>query len=119
MRRSRSPKKVSVRPAVTAASPNTRARYRLPCPVVALPLALPADCWAPGAERGPGARGRGGGEAPPVGAKLGDDDLRVSPADPGDLIQPLDRRPKRGDLGLDLAVQLGDVGAGRGDARQR
>jgi hypothetical protein len=29
-----------------------------------------------------------------------------------DLIQPLDRRPKRGDLRLDLAVQVGDVGAG-------
>ena len=43
------PKKVSVRPAATAASPNTRARYRLPCPVVALPLALPADCLTPGA----------------------------------------------------------------------
>jgi hypothetical protein len=26
-----------------------RARYGLPCPVVALPLALPADCLTPGA----------------------------------------------------------------------
>ena len=49
MRRWRSPKKVSVRPAATAASPSTRARYGLPCPVVALPLALPADWLTPGA----------------------------------------------------------------------
>jgi hypothetical protein len=53
----------------------------------------------------------GGGEAGHVGADLGDDRLRGGAANAGDLIQPLDRRGERGDLGLDLAVQLGDVGA--------
>ena len=44
--------------------------------------------------------------------------LRGGAANATDLIQPLNRRPKRGDLGLDLAVQFGDVGAGLVDAAQ-
>ena len=59
-----------------------------------------------------------GGEAGHVGADLGDDRLRGGPANATDLIQPLDRRPERGDLGLDLAVQFGDVDAGLVDAAQ-
>jgi hypothetical protein len=39
------------------------------------------------------------------------------PADAGDLIQPVGRHLERGDLGLDLAVEGGDVGAGLVDAR--
>jgi hypothetical protein len=38
------------------------------------------------------------------------------PADAGDLIQPVGRHLERGDLGLDLAVEDGDVGAGLIDA---
>jgi hypothetical protein len=59
-----------------------------------------------------------GGEAAHVGADLGDDHLRGDPADPGDLIQPVDRWGERGDLLVDLGLQLGDVGAGLVDARQ-
>ena len=51
------------------------------------------------------------GEAAHVGADLGDDDLRGGTADPGDLIQPVDCCRERGDRLVDLAVQLGDVGA--------
>ena len=57
-----------------------------------------------------------GGEAAHVGADLGDDHLGGGPADPADLIQPVDRWGERGDLGLDLGLQLGDVGAGLVDA---
>jgi hypothetical protein len=59
-----------------------------------------------------------GGEAAHVGADLGDDYPGGGAADPGDLIQPVDRSGERGDLGLDLGLQLGDVGAGLVDARQ-
>ncbi len=48
MRGYRSPRKVSVRPAETAALPSTRARQELPCPVVFLPF-FPADSLTPGA----------------------------------------------------------------------
>src|SRR5215470_17741131 len=48
MRRYRSPRKLSVRAAPTAASPRTRARYRLPCPVEPLPFFFPADSFTPG-----------------------------------------------------------------------
>src|SRR5215216_53540 len=64
----------------------------------------------PGREPRPGGQMAWGGEAAHVGADLGDDHLRGSPADPGDLIQPVDGRLKRGDLLLDLGLQLGDVG---------
>jgi hypothetical protein len=37
---------------------------------------------------------------------------------PGDLIQLVDRSLKRGNLGLDLSLQRGDVGAGLVDARK-
>ena len=59
-----------------------------------------------------------GGEAAHVEADLGDDHLRGGAADPGDLIQPVDRSGERGDLLVDLGLQLGDVGAGLVDARQ-
>src|SRR5512132_1962923 len=49
IRRYRSPRKVSVLLAATAASPSTRARYGLPCPVDPWPLRLPADSLTPGA----------------------------------------------------------------------
>src|SRR5512132_1771978 len=49
IRRYRSPRKVSVLLAATAASPSTRASYGLPCPVDPLPLRLPADSLTPGA----------------------------------------------------------------------
>ena len=58
------------------------------------------------------------GEAGHVGADLGDDRLRGGAANAGDLIQPLHRRRERGDLGLDVAVQGGDVVAGLVDARK-
>ena len=57
-----------------------------------------------------------GGEAAHVGADLGDDDLRGGATDPGDLIELVDRRLKRGDLGLDVGLQGGDVGTGLVDA---
>src|SRR3954468_2666543 len=56
MRRERSPRKVWVLPAATAASPRILARYRLPCPVDLLPLGLPADSLIPGANRAQEAR---------------------------------------------------------------
>src|SRR3954447_6443736 len=56
MRRERSPRKVWVLPAATAASPRILARYRLPCPVDPLPLGLPADSLTPGANRAQEAR---------------------------------------------------------------
>src|SRR5512132_1930796 len=49
IRRYRSPRKVSVLLAATAASPSTRPRYGLPRPVDPLPLRLPADSLTPGA----------------------------------------------------------------------
>jgi hypothetical protein len=55
---------------------------------------------------------RGGGEAAYVDADRGDDDVRGGAADAGDLIQPLGRLLKRGDLLPDLGLQRGDVGAG-------
>jgi hypothetical protein len=58
------PRKVVVRPAATAASPSTRARYGLPCPVVALPLRLPADSLTPGANFAQEARWPGWGSGP-------------------------------------------------------
>jgi hypothetical protein len=64
----------------------------------------------------PGGQVARGGEAAHIDADLGDDHLRGRPADPTDLIQLVDRRPKRGDLGVDLAVQFGDVDAGLVDA---
>jgi hypothetical protein len=59
-----------------------------------------------------------GGEAAHVEADLGDEHLRGSPADPTDLIQPVDRLGERGDLLVDLGLQRGDVGAGLVDPRQ-
>src|SRR5512133_1781649 len=49
IRRYRAPRKVLVLLAATAASPSTRARYGLPCPVDPRPLGLPADSLTPGA----------------------------------------------------------------------
>ena len=57
-----------------------------------------------------------GGEAAHVGTDLGNDHLGGGAADPGDLIQPVGRQLKRGDLGLDVDLQGGDVGAGLVDA---
>jgi hypothetical protein len=54
----------------------------------------------------------GWGEAAHVHADLDDDQLGGGLADPTDLIQPVDRSGERGDLGLDLGLSLGDVGAG-------
>src|SRR5215218_3364404 len=63
-----------------------------------------------GRKPGPGDQMASGREAAHVHAELGDEHLRGSPADPGDLIQPIGRRLKRGDLGLDVRLQHGDVG---------
>jgi len=38
--------------------------------------------------------------------RLGDDHAGGSPADPGDLIQPVSRLGERGDLGLDLGSSV-------------
>jgi hypothetical protein len=84
--------------------------------VLALPLRLPADSLTPGANRAQEARWPRGGEAARVDTDLGDDHLRGGAADPGDLIQPVGRHLKRGELGLDVDLQLGDVGAGLVDA---
>jgi hypothetical protein len=59
-----------------------------------------------------------GGEAAHVEADLGDDDPCGGAADAGDLIQPVDRRLERGDLGLDPGLHRGDVGAGVVDTIQ-
>ena len=50
-----------MRPAPTAASPSTRARYRLPLPVPLLPFFRPADSLTPGANRAHDARCAGVG----------------------------------------------------------
>jgi hypothetical protein len=60
----------------------------------------------------------GGGEAAHVQADLGDDHPGGGAADPGDRIQPVGCRRERGDLLVDVGLQLGDVGAGLVDARQ-
>jgi hypothetical protein len=57
-----------------------------------------------------------GGKAAHVDTDLGDDHLGGGAADPGDLIQPVDRLGERGDLGLDPGLHRGDVGAGLVDA---
>jgi hypothetical protein len=49
-----------------------------------------------------------GGKAAYVQTDLGDDDLRGDAADPGDLIQPVDRRLNRGNHLVDLGLQLHD-----------
>jgi hypothetical protein len=59
-----------------------------------------------------------GREAAHVHPELGDDHLRGGAADPTDLIQPVDRRLKRGDLLFDLGLDRGDVGAGLVDTSQ-
>ena len=58
------------------------------------------------------------GKAAHVDTNLGDQHLRGGPADPGDLIQPVDRRLERADLGRDLGLHRGDGGAGLVDAIQ-
>jgi hypothetical protein len=59
-----------------------------------------------------------GREAAHVHPELGDDHLRGSPADPGDLIQPVGRLRERDDLGLDVGLHRGNVGAGLVDTRK-
>jgi len=45
-----------------------------------------------------------------VGSQLGEQQACGELADPGDLIQPVDRRHERGDQLLELGVELGQVG---------
>jgi hypothetical protein len=54
----------------------------------------------------------GGGKAAHVHPDLGDDHLCGGAADPGDLIQLVDRLGERGDLGGDVGLHRSDVGAG-------
>src|SRR3954468_11109700 len=81
--RYRSPRNVSVRAAMTAASPRMRARYRFPCPVEPLPLVLPAEDFRPGRELRPRAQVSRGGEASHVQTHLGDDPRRRDRSDAG------------------------------------
>jgi hypothetical protein len=53
-----------------------------------------------------------------VDADLGDEQVRCGLADPGDLIQPIDRLGERADQRLDPGVERGDVGAQRVDPVQ-
>ena len=78
MRRERSPRKVSVCPAATAASPSTRASYGLPCPVVAVPLGLPADSLTPGANLAHETRCPAVGNRARVDADLGDEQVHAA-----------------------------------------
>ena len=48
-----------------------------------------------------------------VGPDLGEQQVRGGLADPGDLIQPLDRRREAGDQLGELGVELGQVGVQR------
>jgi len=60
----------------------------------------------------------GGREATHVDPDLGDEHVGGGPADPGDLIQLIDRRRERADLLGDLGLQRGDVDADLVDAGQ-
>jgi hypothetical protein len=55
----------------------------------------------------------GGREPGHVRADLGEQQMRGGLADPGDLIQPLDRRRERGDQLGKLGVEVGEVGVQR------
>ena len=55
----------------------------------------------------------GGWEPGHVGPDLGDEQVRGGLADPGDLIQPIDRPGERGDQRLELGVELGQIGIQR------
>ena len=52
-----------------------------------------------------------GGEPGHVDPELGDEQVRGGLADPGDLIQPVDRLGERADQRLDPGVERGDIGA--------
>ena len=72
----------------------------------------------PGAKRAHAAQVGGGWEAAHVHPDLGDEHVGGGPADPGDLIQLVDRSRERGDLLGDLGLQCGDVDADLVDAGQ-
>src|ERR687888_47285 len=80
--------------------------------------------WAGGGVGGGGAGGGwaggggGGGEAGHVQADLGDEDRGGGRSDPGDLIEAGHRVGERGQVGLDLGFDVGDVGGGGVDAGQ-
>src|SRR3954467_4850536 len=101
MRRYRSPRKVSVRAALTAASPTMRARYRLPLPVPGLPVGRPADSLTPGANRAHEVRCAGVGKPGHVGADLGQDHLRGDRSNAGNRVELGHRRCQVADLCVD------------------
>jgi hypothetical protein len=86
--------------------------------VVAVPLRLPADWLTPGANLAHETRCPAVGNRARVDADLGDEQVRGGLADPGDLIQPVDRLGERADQRLDPGVERGDVAAQRVDPVQ-
>ncbi len=60
------------------------------------------------ADAAPGGEVAGVGEVAHVDSDFGDDDMGVAVVNPRDFDQESDRLGKRGDLGLDLLLQLGD-----------
>jgi hypothetical protein len=115
MRRERSPRKVSVLAAATAASPSIRARYGLPFAVTGAAGAflLPRGFGDSGCELRPGTQVSRGGETPHVEPDLGDGHLRGRATDPGDLIELFHRMGERGNQLLDPALDSDDVGGDR------
>jgi hypothetical protein len=75
------------------------------------PFFLAADSFKMG-ELGPAAQVPGCGEPVHIQADPGDDGVRGEQADAGDLIELRGRVGRRGDLGLDLGLDLGDIGLG-------
>ena len=93
--------------AATAASPSTRARYGLPCPVEPLPLCLPADSLTPGANLAHDTR------CPAVGNRVMSARFRREQAaarlpTPGILSSRSTAPSERGDHLVDLGVERGD-----------
>jgi hypothetical protein len=82
----------------------------LPCPVDPLPLRLPADSLTPGANLAHDTRCPAVGNLARVRPELDNKQLRSELADPGDLIQPVDRLGEAGDQLGKFGVQLGQVG---------
>jgi hypothetical protein len=66
-----------------------------------------------GGELGPRHQLPSGREPGHIHAELGDEQVRGGLADPGNLIQPLDRRRERGDQLLELGVEVGEIGVQR------